>query len=83
MFEDDMHEMKLLKRSADDSEEWLCAECGRHMVLKVANGIERIVKTPGDEQARHYGGRFGISMNASLSTENPDSALDAEGHVIH
>ncbi|MDH3714762.1 MAG: hypothetical protein OET44_13045 [Gammaproteobacteria bacterium] len=83
MFEDEMHEMKLLKRGVDDSEEWLCAECGRRMVLKVDKGIERIVKVPGDEQARHYGGKFGISMNASLATESPDSAANAEGHIIH
>ena len=40
MFEDELHEMTLLRRHDDGSEEWLCEECGRHMVLKCGEQVE-------------------------------------------
>jgi len=83
MFEDEMHEMQLSKHGEDDSEEWLCAECGRHMILKCGERIERIIKTPGNEQVRHYGGQFGIAMKATLSSEKSDTTPGDDGPVFH
>ena len=82
MFEDEMHEMRLLKHG-DDTEEWLCAECGRHMILKYGERVERIIKTPGDEQVRHYGGQFGISMKAALMSDEPDATSNDGGPALH
>ena len=84
MFEDELHEMTLLRRHDDGSEEWLCEECGRHMILKCGEQIERTVKSPGNEWVRHYGGQFGIAMTASLSSGEPDATtVDDEGPVLH
>ena len=57
------HQMTLMKTHPSDAEEWLCQECGRHILIKWTP-YNRIIMEVGDARAQHGGGKGGLSIGA-------------------
>ena len=67
MFSQEKHEMKLLHRHENCSEEWRCSECGRHILLEIKGRVKQTVMNAGNNDVAHYGGKFGKNISATFS----------------
>ncbi len=70
------HLMRLETTHPDGSEEWVCEQCGRRMLVTWAPEFQRRVLVPGDEQAVHTGGKGGLEPAPPQA--EPVAAEDAE-----
>jgi hypothetical protein len=81
--EHDHHIMQRLRTAADGAEEWFCADCGRHVLLRWPPAYEQTVVHPGDEEACHVSAHPTIeivgaaALAADLVAGEPDAACAA------
>lgn len=83
MLFDERHEMTLVERRADDSEEWACPTCERRILLSCNEKIECRVLAAGDESVAHYGGALGAAISVSISVEGGGEEPSAADNVLH
>jgi hypothetical protein len=65
MFDQQMHEMQIECTYPTGAEEWLCPACGRRFLMQWPPKYKRIILDPGDELARHAGGKGGVRIGAA------------------
>jgi hypothetical protein len=70
--------MSLEKTHPSGSEEWVCHECGRRILLTWPPDYEKIVLAVGDEFALHHGGKGGLQTTGPQVAEDlaPDFPSD-------
>ena len=73
------HEMVLNGRAESGTEEWVCPDCGRRVLLRWPPNFERLIVEYGDDGAVHVGAKGGVRMggvevNPSLA---PDLSSEA------
>jgi hypothetical protein len=56
------HQMQRAGVREDGAEEWLCASCGRRLLLRWQPEYQKIVLEPGDEHAAHTGTTAGVQL---------------------
>ncbi len=72
------HQMVLEKTFETGAEEWYCPTCGRRFIMNWPPNYKRNILEPGDENAVHIGGKGGVSMNSSeTSQEDSSESLNA------
>jgi hypothetical protein len=94
MNEQETHQMSLETTHESGAEEWHCSMCGRRLLLQFSPVFRKVVLAPGDEIARHSGGKGELphhpsppltlmGVEASLATYPPTSPDDrADDDVV-
>lgn len=83
MNERQQHEMVLEKTHSSGSEEWVCPECGRRMIISW-HPWKKVVLEHGDIYTAHSGGKGGLKMgpvkitqgDQVIGTNAPDPSAD-------
>lgn len=71
MFQDvERHEMELVETHDDGSEEWVCPTCSRRFLMYWPPNYKRVILEEGDENAIHGGGKGGVRLHATQTTES-------------
>ena len=72
------HQMILKSTNPSGVQEWVCPECGRHVLMSWPPNYTKVVLEVGDEMAVHSGGKGGVSMGVSkiISKEELETEED-------
>ncbi len=65
----EQHEMNRLKTHDTGAEEWLCDDCGRHLVIR-PEPLSRIILNQGNEKIAHTGGVMNMATTTKDGIEN-------------
>lgn len=77
------HTMQRLRTTADGAEEWFCADCGRHLLLRWPPAYEQTLLHPGDAAACHVSAHptielaGAVALSAELVAGEPGAARPA------
>jgi hypothetical protein len=71
MSQEDAHTMVLIETHPSGVDEWVCPICGRRLLMSWSPTYNKIVLSPGDDQAIHNASKGGLTLNP-LVTINPD-----------
>ncbi|MGH3838419.1 MAG: hypothetical protein ACRDSF_22400 [Pseudonocardiaceae bacterium] len=75
----EQHQMILQGTDSAGTEEWLCAECGRHFIARWSPHFEQLILIEGDGRAGHYGSKGDVSigrMRVSVSDVGLSAAAE-------
>jgi hypothetical protein len=70
--------MILNGRAESGTEEWVCPDCGRRVLLRWPPEFERLVVEPGDGRAVHIGAKGGVRMTGLDVNPSPSHGLSSE-----
>ena len=72
-----MHIMDLIKEH-EGTEEWLCPDCGRHMLVNWSPKFKRTILEAGDQSAGHSAYKSSVQPEELMGTETEDISSHAE-----
>jgi hypothetical protein len=65
------HHVMVHQAGDSDSEEWLCPECGRHLILRWAPEYDELVLVRGDASVTHAGSKQGLVRIGPMRPSTP------------
>ena len=72
------HEMVLNGRAEAGTEEWVCQDCGRRVLMRWPPDFERLILEHGDDSAVHVGAKGGVRMTGVEVNQSPSPDLSSE-----
>lgn len=74
---DKMHTMDLI-REHEGTEEWLCPECGRHMLVNWRPAFKRTILEAGDQSAGHSAFKSNVQLEELMDVQAEDASTHTE-----
>ena len=65
------HQTQLVMTYPTGAEEWFCSECGYRIIMTWPPKYKKIILDEGNREARHQGGKGGLSMAIQVDLESP------------